>query len=75
MHWHLFSLKWPKVTVQIVRSSSGLRSAIAAVRTLFVEGLMATRGAAFQPAGPPSANIARPSVSRERNRSEQESET
>ena len=27
MHWHLFSLEWPKVTVQIVRSSLGLRFA------------------------------------------------
>ena len=50
------------------------RSQIIDNRTLFVEGLMGTRGVAFQPAGPPPTNIVRPFVSRKRNRSEQASE-
>ena len=77
-----FRLSGPKVTVQIVRSSLGLRCATATVpfantdnRTLFVEGLMGTRGIAFQLTRSPSTNIVRSFVSRERNRSEQVSET
>jgi hypothetical protein len=44
-------------------------------RTLFVEGLVGTRGMAFQFTGSPSTNIVRSFVSRERNRNELVSET